>query len=106
MKVNEYERKRTIEGKRSNKRVGVLSSYDKSLLLRKVGGYKEKELKDAFRTVLYQDTEKELADAFLSMLEQNKNVSAVWTVEQEKEKEITDTFFALLEENKRVSAAA
>jgi len=72
MKVNEYERKRTIEGKRSNKPFQVLSSYDKSLLLMKVGGYREKELTDVFRTILHRDKEKQLTDAFLSMLEENK----------------------------------
>ena len=76
MNVDAYEIKRTIQGKRSNKRVGVLSSYNKSLLLMKVGGYKEKELTDAFRTILQQDKEKELTDAFRTMLEQNKEVSA------------------------------
>jgi hypothetical protein len=76
MDVDAYEMKRMIQGKRSNKRVGVLSSYDKSLLLMKVGGYKEKELTDAFRTILQQDKEKELTDAFRTMLEQNKEVSA------------------------------
>jgi len=103
MKVNEYERKRTIEGKRSNKPVQVLSSYDKSLLLMKVGGYKEKELTDAFRTILHQDKEKELADAFLSMLEQNKKVS---TVQPDKEKELKDTLFSMLQQHKKISAAA
>ena len=101
MKVNEYEMKRAIEGKRSNKRVQVLSSYDKSLLLMKVGGCKEKELTDAFRTVLHQVKEKQLSDAFLLMLKQNKKLS-----EHDKEKEITDTFFTLLKQNKKVSAAA
>ena len=76
MKVNEYEIKRAIEGKRSNKRVQVLSSYDKSLLLMKIGGYKEKELTGAFRTIIKRDKEKELADAFLSMLKQKKKVPA------------------------------
>ena len=76
MNVDAYEIKRTIQGKRSNKRVGVLSSYNKSLLLMKVGGYKEKELTDAFRTILQQDKEKELTDAFRTMLKQNKEVSA------------------------------
>ena len=76
MKVNEYEIKRAIEGKRSNKRVQVLSSYDKSLLLMKVGGYREKELTGVFRTILHRDKEKQLTDAFLSMLQQRKRVSA------------------------------
>ena len=76
MKVNAYERKRTIEGKRSNKPFQVLSSYDKSLLLMKVGGYREKELTGVFRTILHRDKEKQLTDAFLSMLQQRKRVSA------------------------------
>ena len=110
--VDAYEMKRTLQGKRSNKRARVLSSYDKSMLLMKVGGYKEKELTDA----LHQVKEKELSDAFLLMLKQNKKLSA-HDKEKEimlkqnrklskhaKEKEITDTFFAMLKQNKKVSS--
>jgi hypothetical protein len=112
MNVDAYEMKRTIQGKRLNKCAEVLSSYDKSMLLMKVGGYKEKELTDA----LHQVKEKELSDAFLLMLKQNKKLSA-HDKEKEimlkqnrklskhaKEKEITDTFFAMLKQNKKVSS--
>jgi hypothetical protein len=116
--VDAYEMKRTLQGKRSNKRARVLSSYDKSMLLMKVGGYKEKELTDALRTASHQVKEKELSDAFLLMSKQNKKLSAhdkekEITLKQNKklskhakEKEVTDTFFTMLKQNKKISTAA
>ena len=54
-KIDMYENIRMVQGKRSGKPVQVLSSYDRSMLLMKVGGYKEKELTDVFRTIIPED---------------------------------------------------